>query len=112
MRSQQRKRNAFRPAIGDAQLVAVPAGPKPVLHFANAGEADAKVKIQPATGKATSLTVPAEGGANLAVPTGRYTLTGADGLEVSVSLSGDGQASSFAVSPAGPLAAPIEVYPH
>lgn len=100
------------PPIGGSQLVAVPPGPKPMLHFANAGQADAKVKVQPSTGTATSVTVPAEGGANLAVPTGRYTLTGAAGLTVSVSLSGDGQATSFAVLPAGPLATPIEVYPH
>jgi hypothetical protein len=100
------------PPIGGSQLVAVPPGPKPVLHFANAGDADKKVMVQPSTGKATPLTVPAEGGANLAVPSGRYTLTGADGLTVSVSVGGDGQASSFAVLPAGPLAAPIEVYPH
>lgn len=100
------------PPIGDSQLVAVPSGPKPMVHLANAGEKDAIVKIQPATGKAISVTVPAEGGANRALPTGRYTVTGADGLQVSVSVSGDGLASSFAVSPAGPLAAPIEVYPH
>jgi hypothetical protein len=100
------------PAIGDSQLVAVPPGPKPMLHFANSGEADAKVKIEPSSGKPIALTVPAEGGANVTIPTGRYTLTGADGLEVSVSLGGDGQSSSFAVSPAGPLAAPIEVYPN
>lgn len=100
------------PAIGDSQLVAIPPGPKPLLHFANAGEADAKVKVEPAAGAPISVTVPAEGGANVALPSDRYTVKGADGLEVSVSVSGDGQASSFAVAPAGPLAAPIDVYPH
>jgi hypothetical protein len=103
---------ASTPPITDSQLVAVPPGPAPRLHFANGGEKDAKVKIQPASGAAIALTVPAEGGANVAVPTGRYTITGGDGLAVSVSLEGDGQTSAFAVSPAGPLASAIEVYPH
>lgn len=98
--------------VGDSQLVAVPPGPKPLLHFANGGQADSKVKVTAASGKPIALTVPAEGGANVAVPTGRYTVTGADGLVVSVSTGADGQASSFAVLPAGALAAPIEVYPN
>ncbi len=98
--------------LGHSQLVAVPPGPSPQLHFANAGQKDAKVTVQLSTGESTTVTVPAEGGARLTVRSGRYTLTGVDGLEVSVSVIGDGVASSFAVSPAGPLAAPIEVYPH
>jgi hypothetical protein len=56
--------------------------------------------------------VPAEGGTGAVVPSGRYTITGGDGLVVGVSFIGDGQTSAFAVSPAGPLAAAIEVYPH
>ena len=98
--------------LGHTQLVAVPSGPGPHLHFANAGEADAKVTVRLSSQDSTTVTVPAEGGANLAVRSGRYTLTGVDGLEVSVSVAGDGLASSFTVAPAGPLATPIEVYPH
>lgn len=98
--------------LGHTQLVAVPPGPGPQLHFANAGETDAKVTVRLSGQDPTTVTVPAEGGANLAVRSGRYTLTGVDGLEVSVSVKGDGLASSFTVAPAGPLAAPIEVYPH
>lgn len=98
--------------IPDSQLVAVPAGPKPQIHFANGGEKDAKVRIQPASGSAVVLTVPAEGGAYIGVVSGRYTVTGASGLVVSVSVLGDGQTSSFAIAPAGPLASPIEVYPN
>ncbi len=98
--------------LGHTQLVAVPPGPGPQLHFGNAGEGDAKVTVQRSTGESSTVTVPAEGGASLAVVSGRYTLTGVDGLEVSVSVNGDGLASSFAVAPAGPLAAPIVVYPH
>ena len=100
------------PPISDSQLVAVPPGPSPRLHFANGGEKDVKVKIQGTSGAPIALTVPAEGGAGAAVPTGRYTVTGGDGLVVGVSFAADGQTSSFAVSPAGPLAAPIEVYPN
>ncbi|CAM5509253.1 DUF5719 family protein [Leifsonia shinshuensis] len=99
------------PLTGD-QLVAIPVGPKTLVHFANVEDKDVKVKLQPESGSPIALTVPAEGGANAGVTAGRYTVTGAEGLVVSVSFAGDGQASSYAVSPAGPLAAPIEVYPH
>jgi hypothetical protein len=37
-------------------------------------------------------------------------VTGGDGLYVSASFSADGRASSFALNPSGPLAAPIDVY--
>jgi len=100
------------PPITDSQLVAVPPGPGPRLHFANAADKDVKVKIQPESGPPISLAVPAEGGTGAAVHSGRYTITGGDGLVAGVSFTGDGQTSAFAVSPAGPLASPIEVYPH
>ena len=102
---------ASSPGLNDRQLVAVPSGPSPVLHFANAGEKDAPVTVTPETGKPFTVTVPAEGGANHAVPPGNYTIEGAKGLAASVSFAGAGLTSSFALEPPGPLAAPIEVYP-
>ncbi|MEY9951150.1 DUF5719 family protein [Leifsonia sp. EB34] len=100
------------PPIPGSQFLAVPPGPAARVHFANAADKNATVKLQPESGPAISLTVPAEGGAGAVVPSGRYTITGGGGMVVAVSFIADGQTSAFAVSPAGPLAAPIEVYPH
>ena len=95
-------------------LAAVPAGGEATLHFANGGEADKTVTVSGLTGggKPTALKVTAEGGALLKVAPGAYRVTGADGLEGSISFAGDGRSSSFALSPPGPLAAPITVYPN
>lgn len=97
--------------MGDTFLAAIPSAPTPMVHFANPGEKDQKVTIEGRTGKPATLTIPAEGAANVKVGTGMYTVTGGDGLYVSVSFAADGAASSFALNPPGPLAAPIEVYP-
>jgi hypothetical protein len=82
-----------------------------MLHLSNPTEADRTVTMTPQNGAAKKVTVPAEGGSNLVVAGGRYTLDGAKGLYGSVSMGADGVASSFALNPPGPLAAPIEVYP-
>lgn len=92
-------------------LAAVPSAPTPMVHFANPGEKDQKVTIEGRNGKPATLTIPAEGAANVKVGAGMYTVSGGDGLYVSVSFAADGRASSFALNPPGPLAAPIEVYP-
>ncbi|WP_348786846.1 DUF5719 family protein [Leifsonia sp. NPDC080035] len=102
---------ASSPTVSDKQLVAVPTGPSPVLHFANAGEKDVPVTVTPESGAPFTVTVPAEGGAKHAVKPGTYTVEGAKGLIASVSFAGDGLSSSFALEPPGPLAAPIDVYP-
>ncbi|MEV8214523.1 DUF5719 family protein [Leifsonia sp. NPDC077715] len=93
---------------------AVPSGASATLHFANPGDGDQTVTIQGARGggSPTKLTIPAEGGAQVKVAPGTYTVTGAAGLTGSVSLSADGRASSFVLAPPGPLAAPITVYPN
>ncbi|GAB3585280.1 hypothetical protein GCM10027406_33280 [Leifsonia lichenia] len=97
--------------MGDTFLAAVPAAPTPMMHFANPGATDQKITIEGRTGTPATLTIPAEGAANVKVGAGMYTVTGGDGLYVSVSFAADGLASSFALNPPGPLAAPIEVYP-
>lgn len=94
-------------------LAVLPSGGTAALHLANAGEADRTVSIEPLTGgAAVTLAVPAEGGAHLGLAAGSYRITGADGLRGSVSMTGDGQTTSFALAPPGPLAAPITVYPN
>ncbi|MFF1571840.1 DUF5719 family protein [Leifsonia sp. NPDC058292] len=97
--------------MADTFLAAVPTGPTPILHFANRAEKDQKVTITPASGKATTLVVPAEGAANATVTAGMVEVTGADGLVVSTSYSAGGKISSFALNPPGPLASPLVVYP-
>lgn len=99
------------PALGQKQLLVIPEGPGTVLHAANPGEEDAQITVTPVSGAPVALKVPAEGGANRALKPGRYVLTGTEGLTLSVSLSADGAASTYPLSPPGPLAAPIEVYP-
>lgn len=98
--------------LAEKALLAVPSGPAPTLHLANAGRSDATITLSPKSGAATSVKVPA--GKALAVPvTARtsYTIEGAEGVRASVSLTADGESSSFALNPPGPLAQPITVYP-
>ena len=99
------------PAMAKKFLAAIPTGPGPVIHFANPGDKDKKVTLITASGAATAVTVPAGGAANSPVARGMLTVSGADGLYASVSLSGAGETTSFALSPSGPLASPLEVYP-
>jgi len=95
-------------------LASVPSGAGASLHFANPGEKDQTVTVTGSgSGKKPSkLVVPAEGGAVLRVSPDNYRITGADGLRGSISFAADGRASSFALTPPGPLAAPITVYPN
>lgn len=97
--------------IGDSLLAAIPTGPGGMLHLANPDEKDRTVTLTTAAGKASTLVVPAEGAAQVAVSATTYTISGADGLRGSVSFAADGASSTFALAPPGPLAAPIEVYP-
>lgn len=105
---------ASSPVLQKSLLAVVPTGATATLHFSNAEDADRTISIEGLSGggKPTKLVVPAEGGANLRVGANGYRVTGADGLRGSISFSGDGRASSFALTPPGPLAAPIEVYPN
>ncbi|MDN4614443.1 DUF5719 family protein [Leifsonia sp. F6_8S_P_1B] len=98
-------------ALADKAMYVAPSGPGAMLHLSNPTEADRTVTMTPQSGAAKKITVPAEGGSNLVVAAGRYTLDDAKGLYGSVSMGADGVASSFALNPPGPLAAPIDVYP-
>ena len=98
--------------LGEKVMMAVPSGSAPTLHLANTGRTDAKVTLTPKSGAAQQVSVPA--GKGVAVPVtshGSYTIDGASGLRASVSLTADGESSSFALNPPGPLAQPITVYP-
>jgi hypothetical protein len=100
-------------ALQKETLAVIPGNGQAALHLANAGDADRSLSIAPLSGGAPiALKVPAEGGAHVKLPAGSYRITGADDLRGSVSLSDDGQTSSFALAPPGPLAAPITVYPN
>jgi hypothetical protein len=94
----------------DAFLVAVPPAPSPVLHLANPGTTDQKVVIAGRSGAPLTVTVPAEGATHVGLAVTDYTVTGAQGLYAGVSVAGDGLASSYALNPAGPQAAPVDVY--
>lgn len=100
--------------LQDDLLVSIPSGAAATIHFANAGEADQTVTVSgtAADGETAKVVVPAEGGALASLAPGAYRVTGAAGLRGSVSFAADGRASSFALSPPGPLAAPITVYPN
>jgi hypothetical protein len=94
-------------------MVAVANGPSPTLHLHNSGKTDAHLSVSGDPGSPTDVTVPA--GESVIVPlrsSGTYTVGGAEHIVASVGYSGDGLLSSFPVSPAGPLAAPIRVYVH
>jgi hypothetical protein len=93
-------------------LVPVVSGPEATLHLANDGGKDVTATVTGPTGNATKVTVPAEGGVGVAVTAaGIYSVDGATGVTASVSYTGDGLMSSFAINPPGPLATPITVYP-
>ncbi|MGN6127208.1 MAG: DUF5719 family protein, partial [Humibacter sp.] len=95
-------------------LITLPGGSTPTLHVANPGDADRTVSlVSLASGsKPSKIAVPAEGGAGMKLNPGTYKISGAEGLTASVSFASDGRASSFALTPPGPLAAPITVYPN
>ncbi|GAA1446597.1 DUF5719 family protein [Leifsonia poae] len=96
--------------MSDRFLVVVPSAPAPIIHLANAGTTDRAVTLTAESGKKLKFTVPGEGAVNRPIPAGTYTADGADDLVTSISFSKDGSASSFALNPPGPLAAPLDVY--
>lgn len=100
--------------LQDDLLASIPSGADATIHFANAGETDTTVTVTRTRPGSTpaKIVVPAEGGSHARLGPGAYRITGADGLRGSVSFAADGRASSFALSPPGPLAAPITVYPN
>lgn len=99
------------PAIRDSALVRLAPGPGASLHLYNPTSTDAEVTID-ADGEPLTATVPAEG--VVAVPASgasTFSLSGFDRLRIAVSYFGDGVLSGFVVSPTGPAAKPITVFP-
>jgi len=100
-------------ALADDFLLSVAPGPGPVLHLFNPSTTDARVTLAPEAGGRLTIAVPAGKPVDVPLLAGtNYAVTGPDAIVAAVGYSGDGALSSFAVRPAGPLAAPITVYVH
>jgi hypothetical protein len=99
-------------SLTDEFLVATADGPSPQLNLVNTGSTGATYTVTPEQGEPLTVTVPAGGAATLAVTAAeRYLVSGGESTVASVAYSGDGLLAAFALSQAGPLAAPIRVYP-
>lgn len=93
-------------------LFTVPTGPTAALHLVNDAAKDASVTVAERGGSSSTVAVPAGTAVAVGVrPDASYTLDGVGGLRASVSLTGNGQSSSYGLNPPGPLAQPITVYP-
>ncbi|MFT7764862.1 DUF5719 family protein [Clavibacter tessellarius] len=107
---------AWLPASGtltrDA-LVSVPAGPAPLLHVRNPGDAEATVTARPTDGsEPVALTVPAGAEVSTSVAAGRtYLLEGSAGLTATVTLAEPGRSAALPVVPVLPAADPLRVHP-
>jgi len=96
-----------------AFAVSVPPGPAPTIHLANTDAVDANLTFQPDAGDAIVITVPA--GQSAVVPLAgstNYLVSGGTSIAAAVAFAGDGQASSFTLSPIGVLSSAITVYSH
>ena len=94
-------------------LVSVAEGPAPALHLANTSGSDTDLTLTSELGAPIEVSIAA--GQSAVVPlsaSGQYLVSGGDGIAASVGYTGDGQTSSFTLSPIGPLAAAIPVYSH
>jgi len=99
-------------SLTDEFLVATADGPSPQLNLVNTGSTGATYTVAPEQGESFTVTVQAGGAATLAIAAAeRYLVSGGETTVASVAFSGDGLLSAFALSQAGPLAAPIRVYP-
>ncbi|MHA6694034.1 DUF5719 family protein [Homoserinimonas sp. A520] len=95
-------------------LVNIGSGADAALHLSNPSTTDAEViiAVDGAAGETTTVTVPAEGAIAVPVDPGTaYRLSGFTQLRVAVSYTGDGLLAGFTVSPTGPAAERITVYP-
>ena len=94
-------------------LVSVAGGSSPALHLANTSGSDRDLTLTPLTRSGVDISVPAGQSIVVALADSEsYLVTGGEGIAASISYAGDGQASSFTISPIGPLAAAIPVYSH
>ena len=99
-------------ALADEFLVAVADGPSPQLNLVNAGTIDATYTATPDSGASRTVAVTAGGSATMPLEQSRrYLVSGGTSTVASVAYAGDGLLAAFALNQAGPLAAPIRVYP-
>ena len=103
------------PEIGVPTLVAVPAGPAPVLVLAgNASGGTASVTLEPVSGAGTAVdaTVTAGGASVVPVVAGTvYRLTSDEPVRAAVSYAAAGALGTFPVWPADAAAAELTVHP-
>lgn len=96
-----------------AFLAYVADGPAPALHLANTSDSDSTLTLTPDGGAGTDVTVPAGQSVVIGVAASTaYLVTGGAGIAAAVGYTGDGLASSYTLSPIGPLAEAIQVYSH
>ncbi|HSP51850.1 MAG TPA: DUF5719 family protein [Cryobacterium sp.] len=99
-------------SLADEFLVAAAAGPFPQLNLVNTGSTDATYTARPDSGASQTVTVAAGGAATMPLEQSqRYLVSGGTTTVASVAYAGDGLLAGFTLSQAGPLAAPIRVYP-
>ncbi|MCR2816152.1 DUF5719 family protein [Microbacterium jiangjiandongii] len=102
------------PRLDGATLVAVAAGPSPVLTLAApAGEAvTATLTADAGAGAAQQVTVPAGGTVEVDVSEGAiYRLEAAEPVHAAVGFAGDGALAAYPVWPADAAASPLVVHP-
>ncbi|MEX1078687.1 MAG: DUF5719 family protein [Homoserinimonas sp.] len=100
--------------MNEQALIRVGSGARAALHLSNPAETDAvvSVAVDGSTAEPQTVTVPAGGAISVpAEQSTAYRLTGFDRLRVAVSYTGDGLLSGHTVSPTGPAAERITVYP-
>jgi hypothetical protein len=98
------------PSLTDDAIVAVAAGPSPVLTIA-AGEAAASVTLAPTSGgSATTVSVPASGSVAVPVVSGAgYVLSASAPVSASVGYSATGQLASYPVAASASQTAQVTV---
>ncbi len=99
------------PVSAGARLIAVPAGPAPVVTLVNLESSDVTLQLTDALGGVTSVTVPAA--SSVAVPVQAGTFYALDGGAVAASLSfaGPGALAGYPLWPVDAGAEPLTVYP-
>jgi hypothetical protein len=100
--------------MSEQALVNTGSGADALIHLANPGTTDAAVSVEVDGSDAAAETVTVPAGGAIAVPAAEstaYRLTGFDRMRVAVSYSGDGLLAGHTLSPTGPAAERITVYP-
>ena len=94
--------------LGRTAAVAVAAAPSPMLTLANPTSAPVTVRVARRSGT-SSVAVPANGTASIAVSAGVLTLTGAGEVRAAVSYAGTGAIAGYPAVPADQAAMPVRI---